>query len=86
MDVVDERGRVVPDTAVPIEVTLRGPATLVGFGSASTLAKGSFQSSQAETFCGRALAILKSEGRSGLIDIEARSDGLPMRSLQLRLI
>jgi beta-galactosidase len=80
-NLVDAQGRVVPDAVRKIELTIRGPAKLIGFGSAGTLARGSFQSAETETHDGRALAILKSDGTGGTIEVKARSDGLPMGSV-----
>ncbi len=76
--VVDAGGRVLPDDARAITLTVNGPAQLAGFGSGNPLAVGSFQSATAQSFRGQALAILRLQARGGRgrVWIEARSDGL----------
>lgn len=85
LDVRDAKDRVVPDEKRKVSLAIDGPAKLVGFGSANPLAVGSFQSLEARTFNGRALAILRSSGRSGAVRIEARAAGLQGASAILRL-
>jgi beta-galactosidase len=76
VEVVDAMGRVVPDGTRTIQLSLSGPSELIAFGSANPLAVGSFQSSTAQTWNGRALAIVRGRGRAGRVKIEARSEGL----------
>lgn len=52
----------------------------------SPFAVGSFQATGAETFHGRALAILRSQGKKGALRIEARAEGLQGASGILRLV
>jgi beta-galactosidase len=76
IEVLDGQGRVLPDDKRPIALTVRGPAELLAFGSAEPFAIGSLQSPEAQTFRGRALAILRFKGR-GSVRVEARSPNLP---------
>ena len=85
VEIIDAQGRVVPDTAKNIQLSLSGPAELIAFGSANPLAVGSFQSPTAQTWNGRALIILRGTGRAGLVKIEASSEGLRNGSTTLRL-
>src|SRR6266404_213801 len=85
VEVIDAQGRVVPDSVRRIQLTAIGPATLIGLGNGGALAKGSFQLTDAETHDGRALAIMKSHGQSGLVIVEARCEGLQPGSARLRL-
>ncbi len=85
VEVIDAQGRVVPDAVKKIRLAANGPAKLIAFGNGGALAKGSFQSNEAETHDGRALAILKSEGRSGMVVVEARSEGLQPLSVRFHL-
>jgi beta-galactosidase len=85
IEIADARGRAVPDLARKVGLSLSGPATLVGFGGAAPLALGSFQSAQAMTHDGRALAILRSNGGAGLVRISAQSEGLTPGLAILRL-
>lgn len=84
--VLDGQGRIRPDDKVKISLRIDGPAELVGFGSANPLAVGSFQSTEAETFHGKALAILRSRGGAGVVRITARGDGLAGSGATLRLV
>ena len=85
IQILDEQGRLRPDDKVKVALEIDGPAELVGFGSANPLAVGSFQSPAAETFHGRALAILRSRGRLGPVRITARAEGLASGGATLRL-
>jgi beta-galactosidase len=85
IDILDAQGHRVIDGMAKISLTLAGPAELLGFGSANPMAVGSFQSSEAQSFRGRALAILRSTGQAGRVRIEARSEGLAAAATILRL-
>jgi beta-galactosidase len=85
IDILDAQGRRVITAATKIDLTIAGPAELVGFGSANPMAVGSFQSTEAQSFRGRALAILRSTGKPGRVRIEARAEGLASATTTLRL-
>jgi beta-galactosidase len=76
LEIVDAAGRTVPGAKHDVQLALSGPANLIAFGSASPFAGGSFQSTTAQTWNGRALAIVRGTGRAGRVQIEARADGL----------
>ena len=76
IEVVDGQGRRVPDTIRTIELAVSGAAELIGFGSANPLAVGSFQAASAQSWDGRALAVLRGMGRPGAVTIAARAEGL----------
>jgi beta-galactosidase len=76
VEIIDADGRVVPDATQDIKITVSGPATLLGFGSANPIASGSFQSSRTQTWNGRALVILRGTGRTGPVNVEVRAEGL----------
>lgn len=86
IEVVDAEGRRVPQAEQALQLSIAGPAELAGFGSANPLAVGGFQSAAAQTFDGRALAILRSQGRAGRVRIEVKGEGLRPGSTVLRLI
>lgn len=85
LEVVDAKGRLMPDADVAVGVSVRGPATLVGFGSGVPLAVSSFQSDHARTHRGHALAILRFRGRPGVLLMEAHAEGLEAASTRIRL-
>ncbi len=76
LEIMDATGRAVPDAKHDVRLAISGPAELIAFGSASPFATGSFQSTIAQTWNGRALAIVRGTGRAGRVQIEAEADGL----------
>jgi beta-galactosidase len=86
VDMLDAQGRILPEGEAKVRLVVNGPAELVGFGSANPLAIGSFQAAEAQTFRGRALAILRSTGAKGTVRIEARADGLHSAAATIRLM
>jgi len=86
IDILDAQGRIVPDEKRKLSLTIDGPADLIGFGSANPLAVGSFQARKAESFHGRAMAILRSRGTPGTVRIEARAEGLQGAATTVRLV
>ncbi|MDB5724536.1 MAG: glycoside hydrolase family 2 protein [Novosphingobium sp.] len=86
IDTVDAQGRVLPDDKRKLRVKITGPAELVAFGSANPLAVGSLKAPEAESFRGRALAILRSTGQAGPVRIEASADGVHGGAANLKLV
>lgn len=86
IDIIDAAGRLLPDDKRRIAIEIDGPARLVGFGSADPLAVGSFQASTAQSFRGRALAILRGTGRPGAVRVSASSAGLAGASAMIDLV
>lgn len=76
IDVLDARGRLVPDAVSDIRLSIDGPAKLIGLGSGNPRAAGSLQAADAKTFAGRAIAILRSTGRPGAVRVEVSGTGL----------
>lgn len=86
VDVLDAKGRLLPDEVRTVSLAIEGPAELAGFGSGNPHAVGSFQAPEAKTFRGRALAILRGRGKSGDVRITARSEGLKSASVAIKLV
>jgi beta-galactosidase len=84
VDVLDARGRLVPEADVPITLAIQGPAELAGFGSGNPLAVGSFQAPRARSFRGRALAVLRGTGDAGTVRVTAQAPGLAGAATTLR--
>ncbi|MET0363084.1 MAG: sugar-binding domain-containing protein [Sphingobium sp.] len=85
VDVLDAQGRVLPDDQRAVRLTVEGPADLLAFGSANPQAVGSLQKPEAQTWRGRALAILRSQGKSGTVQVRVSAEGLPDASTRLTL-
>ena len=85
VEVVDARGRVVPDASAPIELKIEGPAELAAFASANPVAHGGFQALTTTSWRGQALAVLRGAGRDGAVKLTATSQGLASATTALRL-
>jgi hypothetical protein len=69
-----------------VELTVSGPAELIGFGSAAPANDESFLTNRHSTYRGRALAILRSTGSPGEIRCQAASASTGSAELHLRAI
>ncbi|MDR3717841.1 MAG: glycoside hydrolase family 2 TIM barrel-domain containing protein [Bryobacteraceae bacterium] len=76
VEVQDEAGNVVPDAAVPVRFSLKGPAELAGVGNANPNEMASFRQPRRRTFRGRCLAVVRPTGAAGAITLQAEADGL----------
>ena len=76
IELVDTQGRYVGDVQRPLTISIEGPGELAAFGSADPFARGSFKSSSAQSWDGRALAIVRGTGADGTVRIAVRGDGL----------
>jgi beta-galactosidase len=85
IEVLDGEGRIIPEGETKVRLAVNGPAELVAFGSAGPFAIGALQGTEAQTFRGRALAILRSTGAKGTVRIEARAEGLQPAAATVRL-
>jgi beta-galactosidase len=85
VEVLDAEGRLEPEAEVDITLHVEGPADLVAFGSAGPLASGSFTTDACRTWRGRALAVLRSSGVPGAVQVEVHSPGLQGAALVIDL-
>ncbi len=77
LQVVDQKGRPVPDASVPLHFTIEGPGEIVATDNGNAADMTPFHSSTRETFSGQALAIVRGgAGKPGSITITAASPGL----------
>ena len=81
IEILDEKGAVVPDAAVDLTASVDGEAELKAFGSANPEDSRTFLDNQATSFRGHALAILRSTGRPGKAQIRLSAPGLESASL-----
>ncbi|TVV72766.1 glycoside hydrolase family 2 TIM barrel-domain containing protein [Sphingomonas solaris] len=75
-EVLDAKGRLVPDAAVPLTFLVDGRARLRAAGSANPYGIESFQDNRTRTFHGTALAILQPTGQRGEATVRVSSPGL----------
>jgi beta-galactosidase len=85
LEVLDAHDRLVPDAQQSIQLVIDGPGELIAFGSANPRAVGSLQSTVAQSYLGRALAVVRSRGKGGTITVKAVATGLQMGHTVIRL-
>ena len=73
---VDGNGDLVPNANLPITLRVFGEGELLAAGNASPLAEGSLQDQAFNLYNGRGLVIIRSTGKPGAINIEAKSDAI----------
>ncbi|RRB01217.1 glycoside hydrolase family 2 TIM barrel-domain containing protein [Larkinella rosea] len=76
VEVVDENGNRIPSAAVPVSFQFSGEGQLAGVGNANPTDLSSFQKPQKSTFRGRCLAILRPNGKPGILTLKATAPGL----------
>ena len=74
--VMDESGKPVPDTIVPVTFTVEGAGELMAVGNANPRDIASFQQPHCDTFHGACLAVIRPADHAGRIFIRAKSAGL----------
>lgn len=85
VEVVDSRGRVLPDAELPVALSVDGAGELIAFGSANPVAAGGYQSPRSRTWRGRALAVLRGTGRAGEVVVQASGPSIQSERLTLTL-
>ena len=81
VEIVDRRGTVVPDAAIPVRFTVTGAGELAATGSPAPNDASSFHRPIRKTCQGRCLAILRPKGDSGKITLKAEADGVKAATL-----
>ena len=72
----DEEGRVIPDADMGVNVHVSGEGELLAAGSASPVIQGSISDPVVPLYRGRALIIIRSNGKTGTIKIRSEWDGV----------
>ena len=75
-EITDEKGNVVPYANIPVHFELSGAATLEAVGSGDPVDMSSFHLSVRKSFRGRCLAIIRTNGKKGNIQLKASGAGL----------
>jgi len=76
IDILDEQNRFVPDASNKISFKIDGDASILGIDNGDPLNQASFAGNEINTFNGKCLLIVKSNGKPGEISITAQSEGL----------
>lgn len=82
-EVVDSKGRVVPDAEFPVDFSVAGNAVLKAAGNAHLNDPDPYFDSTATTWKGRAMAIVKSTGSKGKATLKATAKGLKPAAVKL---
>lgn len=84
LEVLDGKGRLLPDDQRDVALSVTGPAELLAFGSANPFAVASLQKPATQTYRGRALAILRATG-PGKVDVTVRSGSMAPAKMSVDL-
>jgi beta-galactosidase len=76
IEIIDAEGNVVPNADIPLQLEISGQGTLAGAGNACPNKPASFQQPACTTFKGKALAILRSNDKKGIIQLKVKANGL----------
>jgi len=76
IEVQDEQGNVVPNTLTNLKLSISGQGELIASGNAHPFYMESYQDKNCKTHLGRALAIVRSNGKKGNIVLEVKAEGL----------
>jgi beta-galactosidase len=85
VEVVDARGRVVPDATFGVTFDVGGAGELAGVGNGNPHNVDSFKLPRRHTWHGRALAIVRPAKRPGRVTLTARAPGLRPATLTLEV-
>jgi beta-galactosidase len=83
VEVLDKKGVLVPEAAIPCEATVKGAGTLLAFASADLKDTEPYTSSRVKTWKGRALLVVRSKQKGGNVSVSIKSI-LPTASLSLK--
>jgi hypothetical protein len=73
MELADDAGTVESTAVDTVEVTVTGPAYLVGLGSAASGTEETYTDTSASTFRGQALGVVRRTGEPGTVNVTAAS-------------
>lgn len=84
ISVVDEDGTEVPDAAVPVHLSVTGPAKLLGMDNGRADCHLPFGGPEYETFAGKAFAVIKPLA-AGTVNVTVESGGLAAGSAEIEI-
>ncbi len=82
IEIVDKEGRLVPDAANFVQLTVEG-GNLIGLDNGNPVDHTPMKSSGRNVFNGLALAIVRSAGKNGLVQLQAESAGLAGATIKI---
>jgi beta-galactosidase len=85
VEVIDSKGHVCPDAAIPCEAVVKGQGSLLSFASADLKDREPYTSPRVTTWKGRALLVVRSSQKKGRTQVIIKSS-LPTASLSIQSI
>jgi beta-galactosidase len=76
VEAVDAKGNLCPLADNRIHFAVQGPATIAGIDNGNPMSFESFQTDNYKLFYGKAMLVIRTEGKDGGIRITAKADGL----------
>jgi beta-galactosidase len=76
VEVIDDKGQLVPNAEIPIQFSISGAGEIAGVGNTSPTELASFKRPERKTVNGKCLAIIRSTGKIGTITLKATANGL----------
>ena len=83
IEVVDSKGNVCPDAAIPCEAIVKGQGSILAFASADLKDREAYTSPKVTTWKGRALLVVRSTQKNGRAQVSIKSS-LPTASLTIQ--
>ena len=83
VEIVDNQGRLVPDAVNLVEFSLQGEGEILAVDNGLQTSMEAFKASRRSAHKGRCLAIIKSSGQVGQIQLRAESEGLEPATLEI---
>lgn len=85
VEIVDEHGAVVRHAAHPISIEVSGAGELLAVGSANPLSEALYTDAVQAAHQGRLMAIVRSNGQAGVIEVAAHASGLTPAVVKVRV-
>ena len=82
VEVVDNKGNVCPEAAIPCEAFVKGQGQLMAFGTADMKDREPYTSPKVTTWKGRAMLVVRSNPKGGKIQVNVKSS-LPTSTLTI---
>ena len=82
VEVVDSKGNVCPEAAIPCEAFVKGQGQLMSFGTADMKDREPYTSPKVTTWKGRAMLVVRSNPKGGKIQVNVKSS-LPTSTLTI---
>lgn len=83
IEIVDKQGNVVPVAENQLHVEVSGPARLAALGNADIKDTDPYFDADHRAWNGRALAVVRADGKPGKVKLKVSSPGLPTKTLNV---